>query len=101
MDRRKEVKYSIREVFGYTTEEDSPTGELLEAAGLDRSPAPGAEELEKVSRVIERAIETGSLDTLVEGAQAKPKAAPARDDVALQRWREMAGLASRPDGSQK
>lgn len=98
------MKYSIREVFGYTTEEDSLTGELLEAVGLDRSPAPGEEELERVSRVIERAIETGSLDTLVEGAQAtqaKPKAAPARDDVALRRWREMAGLTSRQDGSQK
>lgn len=86
------MKYSIREVFGYTAEDDSPTGELLEAVGLGPSASPPADELERVSRVIERAIETGSLDSLIEASQARPKSSAARDDLALQRWREMAGL---------
>lgn len=100
------MRYSIREVFGYAEAEGSPTGELLESVGLQSptsgsAPAEGTRsEVDRVSRVIERAIETGALDGLVEARQRRSAVRPGRDDLALQRWREMAGLSSGEETSE-
>lgn len=91
MDRKEQVKYSLREVFGLGDEGPSQTRSLMESYGLPpaqitQPPRPS------VTEVIREAIETGTLP-LLEDHPPQPTDSPAqRDDLALQRWREMAGL---------
>ena len=100
------MRYSIREVFGYAEAECSPTCELLESVGLQPLTSGSApegstrSEVDRVSRVIERAIETGALDGLVEARQRHSAVRPGRDDLTLQRWREMAGLSAGEETSE-
>jgi hypothetical protein len=92
MDRKEKLKYSLLEVFGLDPSGSSETQSLMESYGVTPvriSPRAGRR---TAVELIREAIETGVVP-LVEAIEPEPPARGAqRDDIALQRWREMAGL---------
>lgn len=94
MDRKEKLKYSLLEVFGLDSPDSSETRSLMESYGVSPShivpkiPRPSASEL------IREAIETGSIPLFESAEMDPPTPRTQRDDIALQRWREMAGLDS-------
>ena len=91
MDRKEQVKFSLRDVFGLGDEGPSRTRSLMETYGLSpaqitQPPRPSATD------VIREAIETGTIPMLEDHTPQPTNNPTQRDDLALQRWREMAGL---------
>jgi hypothetical protein len=97
MDRKEQMRYSLLEVFGLEDDEASPTRTLMDSYGVQPSSIEQAQ-VSQVKRsaaeVIREAISTGTFPD-VEDAEPTPHTKKTqRDDLALQRWREMAGLGT-------
>lgn len=94
MDRKEKIKYSLLEVFGLNTPDVSETRSLMESYGV--SPTRIVPRVDRPSAVelIREAIETGTLPLLETADPEPPSRGAQRDDIALQRWREMAGLGN-------
>lgn len=92
MDRQERVKYSLLEVFGLELSGSSETRSLMESYGVSPARIAAGPARTSASDLIREAIETGTI-SLLETADPDPAPRGAqRDDIALQRWREMAGL---------
>lgn len=92
MDRKEQVKYSLLEVFGLEPSGSSETRSLMESYGVSPARIVSSSPRISASELIREAIETGVMP-LFETADPDPAPRGAqRDDIALQRWREMAGL---------
>lgn len=93
MDRKEQVKYSLRDVFGLEGAVSKRTQELMESYEL----APVQIEhtgLTKPSaaEIIREAIETGVIPQFDDHDTSPSAGRAQRDDLALLRWRKMAGL---------
>lgn len=87
------MKYSLLEVFGLSGEKSSQTLSLMESYGLSPTQlAPEKQPRPSVTDVIREAIETGTVPLLEEREPSSTDTMAQRDDIALRRWREMAGL---------
>lgn len=88
------MKYSLREVFGLEGTSSTSTRDLMESYEI----SPAQIESIKTARpsaakVILEAIETGVIPQFEEDGEVEPVInRTQRDDLALLRWREMAGL---------
>lgn len=92
MDRKEQVRYSLLEVFGLEPSGSSDTRSLMESCGVSPARITARPAKTSASHLIREAIETGVI-SLLEVADPEPAPLRAqRDDIALQRWREMAGL---------
>lgn len=89
------MKYSLREVFGLESDEPTPTRGLMESCGVSpvQIEAPRAHR-PTAADAIREAIETGMIPQVADNENATATNRPQRDDLALLRWREMAGLGS-------
>lgn len=95
MDRKAQLKYSLLEVFGFEDAESDSTRELMESYGIDRVDASSKAEFSSLTiETIREAIETGRMSQAEQETPTISSRAQ-RDDLALQRWREMAGLESK------
>ena len=93
MDRKEQVKFSLRDVVGIGDEGPSLTRSLMESRGLSPTQIVKAQSSRPmVADIIREAIENGTIPIL-EDCNLQPADRTAqRDDITLQRWREMAGL---------
>lgn len=89
------MRYSLLEVFGLEDYETSPTRNLMDSYGVQPS---NIEQLHQTRRsaaeVIREAISTGTFPDVEDSEPAPHAKKTQRDDLALQRWREMAGLGT-------
>lgn len=95
MDRKAQLKYSLLEVFGFEDAESDSTRELMESYGIDRAHVASKEGFSSLTiENIREAIEAGLISQAEQETPVISSKAQ-RDDLALQRWREMAGLGSK------
>ena len=95
MDRKAQLKYSLLEVFGFEDAESDSTRELMESYGIDRARVTSEEGFSSLTiETIREAIEVGMMSQAEQEVPVISSKAQ-RDDLALQRWREMAGLESK------
>lgn len=94
MDRKEKLKYSLLEVFGLDSPDSSETRSLMESYGVSPSHIVSKISRPSAAELIREAIETGSVPLFESADLELPSPRAQRDDIALQRWREMAGLDS-------